>query len=163
MLDKMLKRLASLLERLTILSFLIIFVLVIIQMSGRFLRISIGWTDELISCFTTWLAMLGATYLAHSSEHVRIGLLTEKLGGLAKKLVLLAIEVLNTLCGVAFTYSGWIWVVSSMGKKTVYLQIHYNLWYISFMVFGVLFTLFSLVHAGRAFKACFTAGAGDLG
>jgi TRAP-type transport system small permease protein len=144
---KISEKFSQILEALSVFCFIILFLLVVLQMLGRYLGIkNIGWTDELVSCFTTYMAFLGASYLAQRKSHVCVDLLSTSLKGIAAKTLNVVVEVINVVCGGGIAYSGLLWVKNTVGKKTPILQIQYNIWYVAIFIFGVLFTIFSLVN-----------------
>ncbi len=147
MLNKLLEKGSKVIEALAITSFLILFLLVLLQMLGRYLGLNgIGWTDEMISCFTTWMAALGMSYLAQRKWHVQVTILLEATKGVLNRLLRILIEGINVACGLAIAYSGRLWLANSAGKITAILQVQYVWWYSAILVFGCTFAFFSFFH-----------------
>jgi TRAP-type C4-dicarboxylate transport system permease small subunit len=154
MISKFLSRFSKILEYLTIITFLILVMLIIFQMSGRYLGLTrIGWTDELVSCATTWMVFLGTSYLTERGGHISVTLLSDSLHGLRKNLLNMFIQIVNIICGIGLLYSGFVWSLSTASKTTNNLQIKYNIWFIAIFVFGVLFTFFTIFKLIDAFKS----------
>ncbi len=145
MINKHLNRLSRALEILTAILFIFLIIIILIKIFGRFLGISgTGWTDEIISCFTTWMVFMGISYLTERGEHISVSLLEDSLGGIKKDFLKVIIRFINILCGFGVIFSGYFWSLSTIGKRTPYLQIYYNLWYVAVFIFGIFFTLFSI-------------------
>ncbi len=143
---KVLRGVSNLLEILTIISFLVLASLIIFQIAGRWTGIKgIGWTDEMISCFTTWMVFLGLAYLCELDGHIQITMLQDVLPAWAKRTMMITVRLVNIGCGLAITYSGLSWTRSTATKITPSLQIHYNIWYNAVWICGAFFTLFALV------------------
>lgn len=142
---KALSALSNVLELLTIACFLILAGLIFFQIGGRWLGIKgIGWTDEMISCFTTWMVFLGLAYMCERDGHIQITMLQETFSAPIRAVLVIAVRLVTVVCGVAMLYSGHIWTQSTATKITPTLQIHYNLWYSSVWICSALFTLFAL-------------------
>lgn len=164
MLKKSLEKFGKILELATSIAFIFLMLVVILQMIGRWFKMTgIGWTDEMVSCGTTWMVLLGCSYLAERGGHVRVDIFTEKLGGMFKKILEIVIQLLNLACGGFILYSGYLWLKNTVGKITPILQIQYSIWYSAILVFGILFTLFSLYKFCMAVQALFTKDTGLVG
>ncbi len=156
MLHKMLGRLSKTLEILSAAGLIVLFALIYLQMAGRYLGLSkLGWTDELVSCTTTWMVFLGTSYLTERGGHISINLFADSQHGIRKKLLLMLIQMINIVCGTAIIYSGYIWIGQTANKVTPYLQIEYNIWYAAILVFGILSTFFSVFKLIDAAAALF--------
>ncbi|MBP7072594.1 MAG: TRAP transporter small permease [Clostridia bacterium] len=153
MTSKYLNKFSKFLEYLTVITFLILVSLIIFQMSGRYLGLTgIGWTDEMVSCATTWMVFLGTSYLTERGGHISVSLLEDSLHGFKKNLLNTFIQIVNIICGIGLSYSGYVWSMSTANKLTNNLQIRYNIWFIAVCVFGVLFTFFSIFKLSDSFK-----------
>lgn len=142
---KVLSAVSNFLEILTIICFLVLAALIFFQIGGRWLGIKgIGWTDEMISCFTTWMVFLGLAYMCERDGHIQITMLQDVLPAWAKSIMVIVIRVANVLCGIAMAYSGYIWTRSTATKITPSLQISYNIWYSSVWICSALFTVFAI-------------------
>lgn len=142
---KVLDAVSNVMEILTIVCFLILAGLVFFQISGRWVDLKgIGWTDEMISCFTTWMVFLGIAYMCQRDGHIQITMLQDVLPRWLKTFLVVLIRLLNVACGVAITYSGLVWTKSTATKLTSFLQISFNLWYNAVWICGGIFTLFAV-------------------
>ncbi|MCL2001583.1 MAG: TRAP transporter small permease [Planctomycetes bacterium] len=137
---------SNIMEILTVACFLILAALVFLQIGGRWFGIrNIGWTEEMVSCFTTWMVFLGLAYLCERDGHIKITMLQDALPAWMKTIMMLVARSASILCGIAMTYSGYIWARSNATKITPSLQISYNIWYRAIWVCGIIFTVFALV------------------
>ena len=142
---KILGAVCNFLEILTVVCFLVLAALIFFQISGRWLGLkNIGWTDEMISCFTTWMVFLGLAYMCERDGHIRITMLQDALPAWMKTALMIVVRLVNVACGVAMAYSGFIWTRSTATKITPTLQISYNIWYSSVWICSALFTVFAL-------------------
>jgi len=143
---KIMKMTSSILEVLTVLCFLTLAGLVFLQIGGRWAGLhNLGWTDEIVSCFTTWMVFIGYAYMCERDEHICITMLQDVVPNWIKSIMVVIVRVANVLCGVAVLYSGIIWTKSTATKLTPGLQIHYNIWYNAIWVCSILFTVFAVV------------------
>ncbi len=143
---KMLGAVCNILEIITIACFLILAALIFFQIAGRWTGLrSIGWTDEMISCFTTWMVFLGLAYMGQRDGHIQITMLQDVLPVWIRKVMVIAVRLATIACGVAMTYSGHIWTKSTATKITSNLQIHYNIWYNAVWICSAFFTVFAVV------------------
>ena len=153
MISKFLSRFSKVLEYFTVICFIILVILIIFQMSGRYLGLTrIGWTDEMVSCTTTWMVFMGTSYLTERGGHISVTLLSDSLQGFKKNLLNTFIQIVNIICGIGLSYSGFVWSLSTANKTTNNLQIKYNIWFIAIFLFGVLFTLFSIFKFADSLK-----------
>ncbi len=142
---KALNSLSRVLELLTIACFLVLAALIFFQIGGRWIGLKgIGWTDEIISCFTTWMVFLGIAYMCERDGHIQITMLQDAVPAWMKKAMRIVIRIACIACGLAMTYSGCVWTRSTATKITPTLQISYNIWYNSVWICGAVFTLFAV-------------------
>lgn len=142
---KVLGAISNIMEILTIVCFLVLAFLVFFQISGRWVDLKdIGWTDEMVSCFTTWMVFMGVAYMCERDGHIQITMLQDVLPRWMKTFLVVLIRLLNIACGVAITYSGLVWTKSTATKLTSFLQISFNIWYNAVWICGGIFTLFAV-------------------
>ncbi len=141
---KALHKLAQLIEILTIICFVILGCLTLINIGGRWAGVNLGWTDEIISCFTTWMVFLGYSYLCEYDQHVCVTILHDYIPSGAKKVLDVVVRIINIICGIALTYSGYAWLSKNLNKVTAVLQIQYKYWYCAIAVCSAVFTLFAV-------------------
>ena len=133
------------LEVVTILCFLALAGITFLNIGGSWASsTTLGWTEEVISCLTTWMVFLGYAYLCERGQHVAVTILHDAISPGAKRVIELIISIVNILAGIALVYGGWGWVQSNATKITSVLQIQYKYWYSAIYVCSALFTLFSL-------------------
>ena len=136
---------SNFLELLTIACFLALAALIFFQIGGRWLGLKgIGWTDEMVSCFTTWMVFLGLAYMCERDGHIRITMLQDVVPAWTRNAMMIVVRLANIVCGIAMTYSGFTWTRSTATKITPTLQIPYNIWYSSVWICGVIFTVFAI-------------------
>ncbi|HOE56038.1 MAG TPA: TRAP transporter small permease subunit [Bacillota bacterium] len=156
MVSKYLNKFSKLLELFTVISFITLVIVILIQMASRYFKLTgTGWTDEIISCTTAWMVFLGTSYLAERGGHVSVSLLEDSLHGYKKSILRIVIQLVNVISGVILSYSGFIWSLSTANKRTQYLQIRYNIWYSAIFVFGILFAFFSIFKLLESFIVLF--------
>lgn len=142
---KALSILSKILEVLTVLCFLILAGITFLNIGGSWVgATNLGWTEEIISCFTTWMVFLGYAYLCERDQHVCVTILHDVAPEGVKNIMLLVIRVANILAGVVLVYGGWIWVRSNATKITSVLQLQYRYWYSAIYICSILFILFAL-------------------
>lgn len=136
---------SDILEILTVVCFLILASLIFFQIGGRWVGLKgIGWTDEMISCFTTWMVFLGLAYMCERDGHIQITMLQDAMPGWTKHIMVIVVRLANIVCGIAMTYSGYTWTRSTATKMTPTLQVSYNIWYSSVWICGAIFTVFAV-------------------
>ena len=136
--------LAQIIEMLTVICFVILGVLTFINLGSAWVGVNTVWTDELISCFTTWMVFLGYSYLCEFDQHVSVTILHDYIPAGLKNVFDVIIRLVNIVCGIALTYSGYMWLTKNITKVTAVLQIEYKYWYCSIAVCSAVFTLFAL-------------------
>ena len=141
---KALHVLAQMIEILTVICFVVLGCLTLYNVISRWLGGSTGWTDEIISCFTTWMVFLGYSYLCEFDQHVCVTILHDYITPGIKKIFDVIIRIVNVVCGMALTYSGYAWLTKNLNKVTPVLQLQYKYWYCAIAICSALFTLFAL-------------------
>ena len=155
---KIARKFSSLLEVLTVLCFLTLAALVFLQIGGRWFRLNnLGWTDEIISCFTSWMVYIGYAYMCERDEHVCITMAQDAVPAWMGTIMRLLVRVMNVLCGIAILYGGIKWTQSTASKLTPNLQIHYNIWYSAIWICSIVFTIFAALKLIEAVTALFSA------
>lgn len=151
---KLSKKIGNILEYLCVIFLSILFVLLTLQIAGRFLQINaMTWIDETIQFFLGWFVFTGAALLVQRSSHVSVDLLLQKTSGVTKKLVGLVIQLCIVLIGAFMIYSGYQIVVKMFGKLTPVLELPYSLWYSAIPVSGVLIVFFGLIKVIETISA----------
>ena len=144
------------LEVLAVLCFLILSGLVFLQIGGRWGGLNnLGWTDEIISCFTGWMVYLGYAYMCGRDEHICITMLQDAVPRWLKTILVLIVRVMNILCGAAILYGGLKWTESTATKLTPNLQINYNLWYNAIWICSIIFIIFAAIKLIETIIALF--------
>lgn len=153
---KILHSISAVLEVLTILCFLVLGGITILNIVGSWTgATNLGWTEEIISCFTTWMVFLGYCYLCERDQHVCVTILHDEVPRAVGKAMMLVVRAANILAGSALFYGGWIWVRSNAEKITSVLQIQYRYWYCAIYVCSILFTIFALEKLVEEIVSCF--------
>ena len=135
---------ANILEALTILCFIVLAGITFLNIGGSWAgSTTLGWTEEIISCFTTWMVYLGYAYLCERDEHVAVTILHDSVPEGVKKIMWIIIRIANICAGVALVYGGWTWVQSNANKITSVLQFPYKYMYSAIYVSSILFTIFA--------------------
>jgi len=153
---KILHAVSAALEVLTVICFLILGAITLLNIAGSWTgATNLGWTEEMISCFTTWMVFLGYSYLCERDQHVCVTILHDVAPPAVTKVMMLLVRIANILAGVALFYGGWIWVRSNASKITSVLQIQYRYWYCAIYVCSILFTIFALEKLVEEIVSCF--------
>lgn len=142
---KVLHTVSKVLEALTIFCFLALAGITFLNLFGSWTgSTTLGWTEEIISCLTTWMVFLGYAYLCEQDKHVAVTILHDFVPAISGKIMMIVVRVANILTGIALTYGGWTWVRSNETKITSVLQIQYRYWYSAIYICSLLFTIFAI-------------------
>ncbi len=83
-------------------------VVVLVQVGGRLMGLGIRGADDLVAWLTACACVAGAGYAFSQGSHVKVDLLTQRLGGKARTMV----GVLATLAALAIAgYAAWACVL----------------------------------------------------
>lgn len=148
----------ELLEDLAVICFIILIGLIFLQIGGRWVGLhNLGWTDEIISCFTTWMVYIGYAYMCGRDEHICITMLQDAVPNWVKNIMVLIVRVVNILCGIVILYGGIMWTKSTATKLTPNLQINYNLWYNAIWICSIIFTVLAAIKLIETILSLFKA------
>lgn len=136
---------SNVLEAATIICFLALAGITFLNIGGSWAgSTTLGWTEEIISCLTTWMVFLGYAYLCERDQHVAVTILHDSVSDTVKKILWIVIRIANIAAGVALIYGGYLWVQSNYNKITSVLQFPYRYMYSAIYISSIIFTVFAL-------------------
>lgn len=113
-------------EYLLILLLVVAVILGLIQVIMRYVfNNSLTWSEELSRVLFIWMSWLGISYGQKKQEHIKITILTDRLKGTPKKVVMLLADLLTVAILVVFMVEGVVvsGKVMSIGSFTPALRI----------------------------------------
>lgn len=105
---------------------------------------SIVWSEEVIRYAFIWMFFLSMPEVTRSGSHIALDLLPEHLHGKQRKLLDLAIEVINNVFLVVIIYYGVKITSVNMAQSSPALRIPYGTIYAAIPAGGLLMLLFSV-------------------
>lgn len=129
-------------------SFLAMVILTCWQVFTRYiLQNPSSWSEELVSYLFAWMALIGASVVTGERGHMNIPILVDKLGGNAKKVLLIISELIAFLFSAIILVYGGIKITSlAMGQLTSSLGVPIGIFYIVLPLCGVLNMIYSLLN-----------------
>ena len=133
--------------------FLIVLMAVIVldvvwQVFTRFiLKDPSSFTEELAGFLLIWIGLLGASYAFYTKVHLGIDILTSRLGGLKKRMVEIAINVMVFLFALFILFIGGLRLVDltfTLNQISPSLGISMGYIYLVLPLSGILIMIYSL-------------------
>lgn len=124
------------LEALLILMFVSMFIVVLIQVFTRFIMNNpASWTEEVARYLMVWMSFLGAGVGLKYGLHMSLGIVTDRLSGMASTIVRILCVLLTLLVGVIIAYFGFRYMM--VGKERVSMALQFPMIYaFAVMPFG---------------------------
>lgn len=130
-------------QRLLILMFMVMLLLVIMQVLYRYvLHMSIPWSEELARYLFTWIIFLGASLTSAKDEHLAITVFRDLLPQRFKETIIIAIDIIVIAFLYILTIKSIDLVLQVKSTKTPVLQISMAYPYLSILVGST----FMLIH-----------------
>ncbi|WP_406678377.1 TRAP transporter small permease [Moorella sp. ACPs] len=129
-----------------------LFVLLLVQVGNRLVKISSSWIDETIQFLLAWFVFLGSAVLVHKTDHISVDLLAEKLNGTGQKLLRYLVLVSILAVGGFMIYCGNNLILHTVGKKSPIFDLPLVFWYLSIPTSGVLIIFFALTKMIQRLK-----------
>ena len=113
-------------EILLVIALAIMVVVVFVQVIMRFVfNNSLVWSEELARIIFVWMSWLGMSYGEKKGEHIKITMITDRLKGNVRKVVLIIADICTLVILGVFCYEGIIVVnkIMMIGSKAASLPI----------------------------------------
>ncbi|MCB2216305.1 TRAP transporter small permease [Desulfofustis glycolicus] len=124
-------------EWIVIVSFSAVVLITFVQIIFRYvINHSLPWADELARYCFVWLVYSGILISLNRGEHASVSILTERLTGVPKKVILTLADVFVILLFVCITIGGIKFVLLSVGQYTSGLRIPKLLVYLALPLCG---------------------------
>lgn len=104
------------------------------------------WTDELSRLFMVWLVFWGATILHRTDEHIHMGLLTNKLPDLPRRVVRLFGDICTLIIFGFLVWYGFQTAQGAMRLSSLTLGVPMAVFHYSVPISGALMFLYSCLH-----------------
>lgn len=105
-------------------------------------------SEELLTYSFTWMALLASAYVFGKRDHMRMGFLADRIYGVSKKYLEVAIDILTfAFSGVVMVYGGIAITKLTMIQTTASLRVPMGYIYVIVPVTGVIIMMFSLMNA----------------
>ncbi len=132
-------------EWIIIASFSAVVLTTFIQIIFRYvINHSLPWADELARYCFVWLVYSGILISLNRGEHAFVSLLTDRLSGVSKKILLVLADVLVIVLFICVTIGGIKFVLLSIGQYTSGLRIPKLFVYLALPFCGVTIIIESL-------------------
>jgi TRAP-type C4-dicarboxylate transport system permease small subunit len=136
-----------------VISLAIFIVAIVIQISSRYMAISIIWTEEVANYSFIWAVFMGASVMVNRREHFSFDFLTKKLKGKSNIYLTIFNDCVLIIFNIAIFYYGlqatqvfwnYNWVALPMMKMGY-------VW-ISLPIMGLTMSIYSLTHLAENIK-----------
>ncbi len=105
-------------------------------------------SEELLTYTFTWMALLSSAYVFGKRDHMRMGFMADKIRGIPRKVLEIAIDLLTFLfAAVVMVYGGIAITKLTMIQITASLQVPMGYIYLIIPISGILIMIFSIVNA----------------
>jgi TRAP-type C4-dicarboxylate transport system permease small subunit len=105
-------------------------------------------SEELLTYTFTWMALLSSAYVFGKRDHMRMGFMADKIRGIPRKALEIAIDLLTFLfAAVVMVYGGIAITKLTMIQITASLQVPMGYIYLIIPISGILIMIFSIVNA----------------
>lgn len=104
-------------------------------------------SEELLTYGFTWMALMAATLVFGQREHMRMGFLADRIGGTARKVLEIFIEVLIlAFAGIVMVYGGFEIVQLTMSQQTASLGVQMGVVYVAVLLSGILICIYAALN-----------------
>ncbi|MDD7390579.1 MAG: TRAP transporter small permease [Lachnospiraceae bacterium] len=104
-------------------------------------------SEELLTYSFTWMALLASAYVFGKRDHMRMGFLADKLSGMPRKVLEIAIEgLVIILAGGIMVYGGFNIMDLTMTQVTASLGIPMGVVYTVLPLSGILIVIYSVLN-----------------
>lgn len=104
-------------------------------------------SEELLTYGFTWMALFAAAYVFGKREHMRMGFLADKIGGNARRILEIVIElVVFAFAVIVMVYGGYEIVGLTMSQKTASLGISMGSVYVVVLISGVVTCIYGILN-----------------
>ncbi|MEF2071361.1 TRAP transporter small permease [Consotaella aegiceratis] len=109
------------------------------------------FTEELLRFGVIWISLVGAAYVTGKNKHMSVDLVKEMLGGSAKKILHIVIQLFFVAFAVAVLIVGGMHAISIASHQvTPVLQLPMGAVYAALPTSGVLMAIYALLNIGDA-------------
>ena len=124
---------------------LLLFILLILNVSARFLHInSFPWLDEIVKWSFSWLVFFGAAALWREGEHFQIEWVPDKIKKLKYGMLYpVILDIIALMFFIALTYYGIVYTVRS-AQWTSILHISVRFLYVCVPISATIMTVYTL-------------------